>query len=112
MACELASQGIDVLLVKPGPARTHIWQSLGTVQERLAQVITNPDMAQLYEADFAAVSERGGGAQCGGSTLLHHQSFKLCCHSNVIVVTKGTASHWPLRLRAAVMQPLQGGLCL
>jgi hypothetical protein len=55
MAYELAPQGIDVLLVNLGPARTPIWQSLGTPQERLAQVVTSPDMAQLYEADFAAV---------------------------------------------------------
>jgi NAD(P)-dependent dehydrogenase (short-subunit alcohol dehydrogenase family) len=55
MAYELAPQGITVVLVKPGPARTPIWESLGTVQQRLAQVITSPDMAELYEADFAAV---------------------------------------------------------
>jgi NAD(P)-dependent dehydrogenase (short-subunit alcohol dehydrogenase family) len=58
MAYELAPQGIDVVLVKPGPARTPIWESLGTAEQRLAQVITSPDMARLYEADYVAVSER------------------------------------------------------
>jgi NAD(P)-dependent dehydrogenase (short-subunit alcohol dehydrogenase family) len=55
MAYELAPQGISVVLVKPGPARTPIRESLGTVQQRLAAVITSPDMEQLHEADFAAV---------------------------------------------------------
>jgi NAD(P)-dependent dehydrogenase (short-subunit alcohol dehydrogenase family) len=74
MAYELAPQGIDVVLVKPGPARTPIWESLGTAQERLAQVITTPDMAQLYEADFAAV-RLGHLRSVMPVDHLHHQSL-------------------------------------
>ncbi|WIA32194.1 hypothetical protein OEZ86_003043 [Tetradesmus obliquus] len=72
MAYELAPQGIKVVLVKPGPAHTPFWQSLGTVQQRLAQVITSKDKEQLYGSDFEAMlreADKAGAAGCAASEV-------------------------------------------
>lgn len=56
MRFELAPQGIDVVLIKPGPIRTPIWDRMGSQHEALARVLTTPDMQQVYGEDFVAVS--------------------------------------------------------
>lgn len=56
---ELASQGIKVILVKPGPVRTTLWQDLDHAKRRdTSHVLTTVDMDKLYGTEYAAVSER------------------------------------------------------
>ncbi|WIA12060.1 hypothetical protein OEZ85_012137 [Tetradesmus obliquus] len=104
MAFELAPQGIKVVLVKPGPAATPIWQSLGTVQQRLAQVITSKDKEQLYGADFESMlreSEKAGAAGCAASDVaaaILDAATSAWPHGRYHVGPNAALYHWLRRL--------------
>lgn len=54
---ELLDQGIKVVLIKPGPVRTSLWEDLDHAKHYdTSSVLTTPEMDKLYGKDYAAVS--------------------------------------------------------
>eukprot|EP00878_Enallax_costatus_P013108 GHUV01013696.1.p1 GENE.GHUV01013696.1~~GHUV01013696.1.p1 ORF type:complete len:209 (+),score=32.29 GHUV01013696.1:514-1140(+) len=72
---ELVNQGIKVVLIKPGPVRTTLWNDLDHAKHRdTSHVLTTADMDKLYGTEFAAMlheADKAGVAAIPVSTVVN-----------------------------------------